>query len=107
MDRFDYQHLDGLTLEPRYGAIRIDYSEPDQGGTRLLIRFRIYVDGRIERDSGYAHDSELRTEAIDRSKLPSRVIDDGLTWVQEQIKTGANNTKLIEALHRIEEAIRK
>lgn len=74
MERFDYQHLDGVTIEPRGPALRLDYSEPDQGGTRLMIQFRIPTSGQPVQLSGYAFDPKLRERIISFAEIPPRVV---------------------------------
>jgi hypothetical protein len=106
MEKFDYQHLDGFTLEAENAAIRIDYSEPDQGGTRLLHRFRFFANGRINRENGYAGDSELQTKDIGRDAVPPRVLSDGTSWIEQQTQIAAAHPKLIETLNRIQAALK-
>jgi hypothetical protein len=107
MERFNYQHLDGLTLEADKAAIRIDYSEPDQGGTRLLHRFRIFVDGHVERENGYAGDRKLQTKEIKRDAVPARVIADAMSWIREQTTVGAGRPQVIMTLNRIETVLKQ
>lgn len=102
MERFDYQHLDGLALESELCALRIDYSEPDQGGTRLMIAFRFYLDGRIEEISGYVQDRVHRTKAIGREKIPPRVLSDCSAWLQEQERLAGARLNLKDILGRFE-----
>ncbi|MEI8353648.1 MAG: hypothetical protein WCG22_03980 [Lentisphaerota bacterium] len=107
MARFDYQHLDGLTLEAEKAAIRIDYSEPDQGGTRLLHHFRIFMDGHVERENGYAGDTKLQTKEIERNAVPARVIADALSWIREQTMIAAGRPQVISTLNRIETVLKQ
>ena len=101
MELFDYQHLDGVTIEAEGPALRLDYSEPDQGGTRLMIRFRIPCSGQPAQLSGYAHDPQLREREISFADIPPRVLTDATVWIQEQIGKSGSQTKTTQALQAI------
>jgi hypothetical protein len=107
MERFDYQHLDGFTIESAENALRIDYSEPDQGGTHLLIRFRIPMYGNPETETGYSHEQELRRKEITLEEIPSRVIADAETWLLEQREIAESQGKeaLVKALSNFRERV--
>ena len=107
MEQFDYQHFDGIIIEGSNGSIRVEYTEPDQGGTRLLIHFRFYLNGNVERDSGYSFDDKLKTDSITWEKIPTRVIADTLGWIDEQLKSGLKNQNLIDALNRFKAVIKQ
>ncbi len=101
MKRFDYQHLDGVTIEAEGPALRLDYSEPDQGGTRLMIQFRIPCSGQPAQLSGYAHDPQLREREISFADIPPRVLTDATTWIQEQIGKSGSQTKALQAILKV------
>jgi hypothetical protein len=109
MEQFDYQHLDGLTLEAIGCALRLDYSEPDQGGTRLLHRFRIPIKGAIEIESGYTYDPSLSKREIAFAEIPPRVIQDAIVWLKQQhgyaLSTG--NSAIAETIAKFQERIQK
>ena len=109
MEQFDYQHLDGLTLEAIGCALRLDYSEPDQGGTRLLHRFRIPIKGAIEIESGYAYDPSLSKREIAFAEIPPRVIQDAIVWLKQQhgyaLSTG--NSAIAETIEKFQERIQR
>jgi hypothetical protein len=107
MDQFNYQHFDGIIIEGSNGAIRVEYTEPDQGGTRLLIHFRFFLSGEVEQDSGYSFDEKLKTDSIRWNEVPRRVVCDTIGWIEEQQKSALDNKNLIDALNRFEAVIKQ
>lgn len=87
MDDLSYQALDEIRITGDEDALDVQYSEPDQGGTRLLLRYRI--PRRASRLpimlSGYAHEGALgHGREVPWSELPSRVARDLLPWLASQ-----------------------
>lgn len=52
MQNLEHQHLDSIGIHPDV-TLLLEYSEPDQGGTRLSHRFRIFQNKEVEVDIGY------------------------------------------------------
>lgn len=97
MDLFIYQHLDSVKIDPSKALI-LEYSEPDQGGTRLMHRFRICANMGIEVHSGYVGDVDLKKENVLVTEIPRRIWGDALNWIDQQLQcspTGALRDFLI------------
>jgi len=108
MESFHHKHLEGLTIEPVGSALRIDYSEPDQGGTVLLTRFRVPLKGNPEIEYGYRHDAELTKREIAFEEIPPRVIGDAEAWLTQQLELAQRSGKkaLIDALSGFQDRLR-
>jgi hypothetical protein len=85
MNSFKYQHLDSIGIEPSK-ILTLVYSEPDQGGTRLLYRFRFFADKKIEVRSGYNMDADCTTKRLLFKEVPQRIWDDALNWINQQLE---------------------
>lgn len=85
MNSFTYQHLDSIRIEPSK-TLTLEYSEPDQGGTRLLHRFRINSSKEVEIESGYVADTDFITKRVPAREVPSRIWDDALSWIDQQVQ---------------------
>lgn len=107
MESLDYQHLDGLSLESERASMRVDYSEPDQGGTRLMIQFRIPLSGQPSQISGYAHDSELTEREILFTEIPHRVLADARHWIQDQLEKADSRTQTTAILRKFLEVVER
>jgi hypothetical protein len=87
MDDLEYQALDEIQIDAADQAVDVQYSEGDQGGTLLRLRFRLPRDAaRLPAfRSGYAYGREL-TDPRDVAwrELPSRVGRDVLPWLAAQ-----------------------
>ncbi len=90
MKDLDYQHLDRISIDASTAELCLDYSEPEQGGTRLLYSFRIPSAAgrqRVEEPTvttGYAHDDHLTCQALAWRSLPLRVRRDATNWLVGQ-----------------------
>lgn len=88
MRSFNYQDLTSIRLESS-NALILEYTEPDQGGTRLLHRFRIGANKEIEMGSGYSSDDiESTTKRVMPEEVPPRVWNDALNWIDQQLVCG-------------------
>ncbi len=105
MDSFDNSHLDGISLEQSGEALRIDYSEPDQGGTRLVHRFRIFRNRNAEIEYGYAHDTNLQKNTVSLQDVPTRIFNDALNWIAQQ--SASKNQVLNELLSQFHKLIKE
>ena len=85
MNSFTQQHLDSIRIEPSK-TLTLEYSEPDQGGTRLLNRFRILDSKEVEVESGYNADTDFTTKRVPSREVPRRIWDDALNWIDQQFQ---------------------
>ena len=85
MQDFSYQHLNSIRIEPDI-TLLLEYSEPDQGGTRLLHRFYIYQNRNVQTEVGYSHDERFQRKAISIEEVPRRVFSDALVWIAQQLE---------------------
>lgn len=84
MQAFAGQHLDLIRIEPNI-ILLLEYSEPDQGGTRLLQRFYISKNKEVEIKTGYSCDKSFQSKKITLQEVPRKVLDDALGWVNQQL----------------------
>lgn len=82
---FSGQHLDSIQIEPDI-TLMLEYSEPDQGGTRLLQRFYISQNKEVEVASGYSHDENFQRKRVSGKDVPEQVFDDALDWITRQLE---------------------
>jgi hypothetical protein len=96
VDDLTYQHLDEIPVDPPGAAIRVQYSEPDQGGTQLLLRVTIPANRNSPPilSSGYAHDEGLKSKEVSWGDLPERIASDLLPWLADQRRTARSVGKL-------------
>ena len=100
----EHVHLDGLAIDETDGVLLVGYSEPDQGGTRLLLCYRVPVKGPREAqpwlESGYTFDMELSRHTMPWEDMPSRLKTDAERWLVEQIEKAeeSGKTSLAEKL---------
>ncbi len=85
MHAFTGQHLDTIRIEPNI-TLLLEYSEPDQGGTRLLQRFYISINKEVEIETGYSHDINFQRKRIAVQEVPRKVFDDALDWITQQLE---------------------
>jgi hypothetical protein len=85
MQAFIGQHLNAIRIEPDI-TLLLEYSEPDQGGTRLLHRFYISRNKEIEIETGYSHDRKFQRRRIEEKDVPQKVFNDALDWVTQQME---------------------
>lgn len=88
MQKFTDQHLDSIKIEP--DILILEYSEPDQGGTVLLHRFRIFKNKHVELETGYRHDINLQKNRVFITDIPQRVFKDALDWIVQQLQCGSS-----------------
>ena len=102
MKIFTYQHLNSIQIEP--DAVILEYSEPDQGGTVLLHRFRIFKNRGAERETGYRHDAELQKQGLSIAEVPQRVFKDALDWINQQMQC-TSSEGLLHVLSSLREVV--
>lgn len=103
MQTFVGQHLDSIRIEPDI-TLFLEYSEPDQGGTRLLHRFYISQDKEIVVEDGYAHDERFQKEKIPAEEVPQQVLKDALDWITQQLES-APSGRIRDVLKSFESTI--
>ncbi len=103
MQNLEHQHLDSIGIHPDV-TLLLEYSEPDQGGTRLSHRFRIFQNKEVEVDIGYLHAADFQKKRISIQDVPQRVFDDALDWIAQQLQC-APAGGLLKALNSFQEII--
>ena len=103
MKNFTHQHFDSIRIESD-STLLLEYSEPDQGGTRLLHRFRIFHNKVIEVEIGYLHDADFEKKRIPIQEVPQRIFQDALDWITQQIQC-ATSDRLVQILNDFREII--
>lgn len=103
MQDFTGQRLDAIRIEPDV-VLFLEYSEPDQGGTRLLQRFYISLNKLVEVETGYSHEEKYISRYEPITELPSQVSKDSLEWIARQLETSPTG-KLQNVLKRFQKAI--
>jgi len=82
-----YQSLEQIEIDAIEATVDIEYSEADQGGTKLRLRFKIPRDRHqmIVVRSGYVHEGALKPQkSLAWSELPPRIGKDLLPWLAAQ-----------------------
>lgn len=103
MNNFANQHLDSIRIQPNV-TLLVEYSEPDQGGTRLLHRFYISQNREIDIESGYINDAKFQKKRIPLKDVPQQVCDDVLGWIDQQLQCRPADG-LIKALNGFKELL--
>jgi hypothetical protein len=99
---FSGQHLDSIRIEPDI-TLMLEYSEPDQGGTRLLQRFYISHDKEVEVEVGYSHDESFQRKQLPVKDVPQQVFEDASDWVTQQLECLPSG-RILDVLKRFQEA---
>jgi len=85
MQDFSHQHLNSISIKPDI-TLLLEYSEPDQGGTRLLHRFCISQNGEIAVETGYSHEDDFQKSRASVGEVPQQVFNDALDWITQQLE---------------------
>jgi len=105
-----YWH-DGISISQSPISLVLDYSEPDQGGTRLCFRFRIPLSDELPSslETGYSCEGYKNKEIIEIDDIPDQVLNDAKDLLIKQIKMTKNTGKkdLYDILNKFRERIEK
>src|SRR5262245_29829030 len=113
MDDLGYFHLDRIGIDGSSAMLCVDYSQQDQGGTRLLLQFRVprragSAPGQLPiLQEGYAHDAKLRERPLLWQDLPDRVRSEATAWLTQQrhIAETSNRDALVRVLADFEHVL--
>lgn len=76
-----YFSFEGITLAPDGRELTLDYSDPDQGGTKLCFRYAISLQSPPKLVTGYAHETDRSEREIGYNQIPQDVLRDAHDWL--------------------------
>jgi hypothetical protein len=94
-----YFWSNGISLAPDGRELTLDYSDPDQGGTRLCFRYVITPQSSPRLITGYAHESHRSPREISYDQIPQDVFSDAQHWLKSNLDLARASGK--EMLSRI------
>jgi hypothetical protein len=81
-----HAHFDGITLAPGGQELILEYSDPDQGGTRLRYRYLISLTAPPRLVTGYGPEIGTSGDEIGYQEIPEDVLCDGRDWLRSNVE---------------------
>jgi hypothetical protein len=85
--------FEGVTLGPGGRELVLDYSDPDQGGTRLCFRYIISLDEHPRIVTGYGPEISYAGKKISFREIPPDVLQDASNWIEDNLEIARANCK--------------
>ena len=88
-----HQSFDGIILSADGNRLALDYSDPDQGGTRLYFRYILSLHSPPRLIAGYAPHGAGSEREISFDEIPAEVVGDARTWLKSNAETAREQEK--------------
>jgi hypothetical protein len=86
-------YFDGIALAMDGRELVLDYSDPDQGGTRLFFRYFVSRSTLPRRVTGYGPEIQGAGKEIKYEELPQDVVCDACDWLRSNIEAARSGNK--------------
>jgi len=104
MNKDKHYWFNGISIESSPPAIVLDYSDPDQGGTILLFKYKIPFNLQentlIELEYHYRHENTKSHKKMEIFETPKQIYSDTIEWIEKQL-LNANTSKNLELYDNI------
>ena len=94
-----YFSFEGITLASNGSELTLDYSDPDQGGTKICYRYVVALRFPPRLITWYAHEGSNSEREIGYDQIPADVFRDALDWLRSNAEIARASGK--EALCQI------
>jgi len=97
--RRTYFSFEGIALASNGSELTLDYSDPDQGGTKICYRYVVALRFPPTLITWYAHEDRNSGREIGYDQIPADVVRDALDWLRSNAEIARASGK--EALCQI------